>query len=83
MEDHDTGNVLTLSADEDIILVTTFDFHCMSVNEIKLQLADGTGGDGHKPLFTSFAFYFDEAFFKIKVGKFQAAKLGYAKSSTI
>ena len=63
VEDHDARDILSFTADEDKVLVATFDVHRMSVNEIELKLADGTGRDGYEALFTSLTFYLDEAFF--------------------
>ena len=83
VENHDAGDVPSFPADEDKVLVAAFDVHRVSVDEIKLQLADGTWGDGYKALFVPLAFYFDEAFFQIEVGELQIAEFGYSESATV
>ena len=55
----------------------------ITVDEIKAQFLDGSGGDGDQPLLASFSFYFDESFVQIKVRNFQLAKLGDSKSATV
>ena len=68
MEDHDAGNVFSLPADENEVFVLRFDIHRVPVDEVELELADGTGRNGYEALFVAFPVYFDEAFFQIEVG---------------
>ena len=83
MEDHNAGNVLASFADENEVFEPRFDGRQVTVDEIKTQFLDGSGGDGNQPLFASFSFYFDESFVQIKVRNFQMAELGNTKSATI
>ena len=68
VEDHDAGNVFSLPADENEVFVLLFDIHRVPVDEVELELADGTGRNGYEALFVAFPVYFDEAFFQIEVG---------------
>ena len=83
MEDHNAGNVLASFADEHEVFEPGFDGCQVTVDEIKAQFLDGSGGDGDQPLLASFPFYFDESFVQIKVRNFQLAELGDTKSATI
>ena len=83
VEDHDAGNVLASFADEHEVFDPGFDGCQVTVDEIKAQFLDGSGGDGDQPLLASFPFYFDESFVQIKVRNFQLAELGDTKSATI
>ena len=83
MEDHNAGNVLASFADEHEVFEPGFDGRQVTVDEIKAQFLDGSGGDGDQPLLASFPFYFDESFVQIKVRNFQMAELGNTKTATI
>ena len=68
MEYHDTGNVLPPFTDEHITFISGFDGCQVAVDKLKSKFLDGSCSDGHQALLAAFSFYFDEAFFQIKVG---------------
>ena len=43
VEDHDAGDVLSESADEDIVVVARLDVLSVAVDEVMFEFLDGTG----------------------------------------
>ena len=83
VEDHDAGDVLSESADEDIVVVARLDVLSVAVDEVMFEFLDGTGRDGDQPLLAPFAFHLDEAFLQIELGELEVAQFADAKAATV
>ena len=84
MEDHYSWKSFASPlADKYKIFIFFFYFDPVTVGEVEFYLVNGTGGNGHKSLFTAFSFHFDEALVEIKIGQLEVDKFWYAKSAAI
>ena len=73
MEHHDARDVLPETAYEHEIFISGLNRDAVALREIILQFVDGAGRDGHEALLAPLAFYLDEAFVQVKVGKLEVA----------